>query len=531
MISYKFKKSHIFQVGISLLLFLTFSTNASQYNFPTVFRLGAGVNASNPGESYPYCFDFKSRFVPGSAGTSLFKTSLIKTRKEFLKALNVSASAAGKYAFFSGSATASVDEKYAFTSDSLTWMVYLQSDLGRSEIYDEALKSEPQNLINQKKFSEFLTRCGAELVTQEQRSVLVAAVFYVQNLSAQQRALLEAKFSGSASTGAWSADASSQFRSFVEEASRNSRVTLDVLTIGGAGASDLAPLFTDYGDLTTVSAILRNYVAKMTFDTATATSYVTTNMSRYGWKGNTIDVGIQDSAIADYYLLYRDVDSIKQRAYGYVSGDLLGSIKLTDSQRNHVKTLYANSDVLVNSIIDTARKCRENASDCRSVSSFDLPIAKWPKIDPVGDISQIRNSVECVEVAPTISVEAKYLCEQKISFRVIANWPKIAGVEIGDRYGQLFSPIHGGTTDLAIVLAKHKAQFGEISESKFLELVTGEDFGSVKEAVDNGWSARELSIMIAFGSQSSTNRGLRSTLNFNFTDTKGLSVVRQFFMY
>ena len=113
----------------SLLIYLTVVsvTSAAEYGYhpSTPFRLGAGLNPSDPLEAYPVCFDHEIEPVPGTSGSSLFRLTLLESRRDFLREMSLSASMSGQYKFFSGGASVALDEGYSFSSDSLTWTVYL----------------------------------------------------------------------------------------------------------------------------------------------------------------------------------------------------------------------------------------------------------------------------------------------------------------------------------------------------------------------------------------------------------------------
>lgn len=515
-----------------LFTLIASACSAAEYSFPVSLRLGAGVNPSDPTDSFPYCFDFKSRPVPGTAGASLFRTSLVKTRKDFLKELNVSASAAGKYAFFSGAASGSLDEKYSFQSDSLTWIVYFQTDLGRAEIYDEVLKPFAKQLIDSKNFTQFSTRCGQELITQEKREASVSAIFTINNISQEQRKTIESKFSGEANASAFSVEANVSFRNFVEEAAKTSRITVDIATIGGNGAADLAPLFTDYSDLAAISGILRSYATKLNFDNSKATSYQSTKMTRYGWNGNVVDFSISDLALSDYYIIYRDIDIVKRKAYDLLNRATQNQIFLEGGQIESLKKAYGDSDALIGKIIQTARACRDNETKCVSAASFSLPPVAWPKLDPVGTMVQSKKTVTCNEAPAPIAAQAKYQCSQTSLFRAFARWAEISSIEATDRWGQRYGPSIGAPAIdlLALYQDANKQYGGGLTEKAFLELTLGESFTSVAEAKARGWSAREFGLSFIFGSQSANIGGLQTTLDFNFIDSKGVRTNRQIFM-
>lgn len=523
----------ISRLMVTLGIVFSLSCNASEYGFPLSLRLGAGVNPTDPTDRFPYCFDFKTRLIAGSAGSSLFRTSLIKTRKDFLRELNVSASAAGKYAFYSGAASGSLDEKYSFSTDSLTWIVYFQTDLGKSEIYDESLKPFANQLITSKNFTQFATRCGQELITQERREASVAAIFNISNVSQEQRKTLEGKFSGEANAELFSVEASVSFRNFVEEAAKTSRITVDVVTVGGSGAADLAALFTDYSDLAAISKILRNYTAKLTFENSKATSYQSTKMTRYGWGGNVVDFSIADIALSDYYLSFRDIDIVKRKAYDLLNLASQGQIELTADQTKSLKKAYADSDTLIAKIVQTARDCRDDEKKCISAVAFTIPSIDWPKFDPVGTLVQRKKIVECNESLGPISPQVKFQCSQTSLFRGVAKWANISSVEVIDRFGQRYSPLFSAeSVDFTTAYDEMNKRYGgSLTEAAFLELITSEKIVSIANAKAGGWSIRDMTLSFLFGSQSANTGGLQTTLDFSFLDGKGNRTKRQAFMY
>lgn len=527
------KKIVRYLVSCSAFVLLQCPVLSAEYGFPTTLRLGAGLSAADPLESFPYCFDYKTRLVSGSASGGSFRATVVRDRKQFLREMNVSASASGTYAFFSGSASGSVDERYSFDSDTLIWMVQFQSDLGRMEIYDETLKPFARDLINSKKHAEFARQCGTELVTQEHRRISVAAVYSMRNLTVEQKSAVEAKLDAGATASAWSAKATASYRNFIDEASRASKINVEIVTVGGPGPADLAPLFTDMGDLEQVSSILRSYAAKISFENAKATGYSTTKMIRYGWNGDSKDIGITELAIGDYYLIFRDTETTKQRAYGILQQQAAGVISLTSSQSANVQSAYVQSDKLLRDIVATARACRQEEKKCIPASKYALIRAKWPKLEPVGSVTQELKEVKCaVNPVPT-QPQVPFECQQVASFLVFAQWSDIAGIEVIDKFGQRITPLHDNTISLTAAYDRAKAKLGpDLTEAKFLTMETGEEgFANLQDAISKGWAARELTLRFLFGAHTLNTPGLRTTLDFLFTSKKGLVSQRQAFMY
>lgn len=522
--------------AVILVVLTATAVLAAEYSYPSVMRLGAGVDPTDPTEPIPYCFEFQTRKIPGSASGTNFQTSLVKNRKEFLREMNVSAAAAAKNTFFAANASLNVDERYSFSEDSVTWLVVFHRDLGKQEIFGEKPTEEFKALLADKdKQTEFATRCGTELVTQEQRKVSIAAVFSANNLSAEQKNNLEKHFSASGSKGAWSGEAEASFRNFVKEASSISRLSLSIAIVGGETYPDehgsgLAPLFTDFADLNAITNILRSYAAQLNFDNATTTSYTTTKMTRYGWTGNQLDVGVQDLSLADYYIFYRDLSWVKERSYGYLQNELRGSLALTADQRQLLTDIFKSADTQINAIVATANECRLDKSKCRPSSEFVFPKFDWPKLEPVGTVHLTSKTVSCTEVDRALGVEAKYLCEQRVVYRIVAKWPKITGVSVEDIYGQVMAPAQGSVITLRALHEAGATDLASLSEAAFIAMITGDNASTFQEADERGWGAKELSFVMHFGSNAAVVSGLKSTLTFSFTDERGAETTRKTFL-
>jgi hypothetical protein len=228
----------------------------------TTLRLGGGVDPNNPLTVLPTCAQFLEKPIEGTAVTTTFALSLVNSRKELYSALSVSASLSAQYAFFSASGALSFDNDYAFSSDSVVWMLKAYSDFGRFEAANPTLTVEAKAVLNADP-KEFARRYGTEIVLQERRAAQIAAVFSLQNISEQQKQKLETSFQGGVSLGLFSGDMQAAYKSFAAEATRISAMSIAVFAIGGGGIGQLANIITDGTDLNAVAITLREYASTL----------------------------------------------------------------------------------------------------------------------------------------------------------------------------------------------------------------------------------------------------------------------------
>jgi hypothetical protein len=256
-------------------------------------------------------------------------------------------------------------------------------------------------------------------------------------------------------------------------------------------------------------------------------------MDRYGWKGNTFDSGLTNSTIGDYYILYRDTEIKKNRSYAILQQAAGGAIKLSDNQFHQMKNVYSESDELVRKIIKVATECRKDSMKCLPISSFPIIQTKWPKVDPLGAVTQEQTRILCTQASISSEPQLPFTCQQTVDYLVYGKWAEIAGVQVTDSFGQQILPKHGDMLDLEKAFDAAKGKYGpDLNEAAFVSLATGDSgLSSLKEAAAKGWGCRRLSLSFLFGSHSSNTGGLRTTLNFDATSTSGTVSQRQSFMY
>lgn len=513
----------------SLLIYITgiSAAFAAEYGYhpSTPFRLGAGLNPSDPLEAYPVCFDHEIEPVPGTSGSSLFRLTLLESRRDFLREMSLSASMSGQYKFFSGGASVALDEGYSFSSDSLTWTVYLTADFGRQALKNETPNAVSKALLDAGEHEEFATRCGTELVVQERRTALVAAVFSVSNLSESRRRSLAASLNASASAGIWSAAVSANYSEFVSQAAQTSQINLSVVTIGGPGGSNLANLIKDYGDLSEITAVLSEYAKSFTFENAVSSSFLTASMERYGWNGEIVDLDEVNFSLGEYYYRFQEIQDTKSRAE-----ELLKSheSKLSAAQKAELRSVADNSLGILSDITKAARNCRDTG-DCVLASTFEIPRIVWPLLSPLGNLGALDSTTTCDQLPKGLVDGVNFFCRATYRFRAAGKWERISKITVLDESGNELPLSSGEILTVREFFDKFASSvFGSsITEQRFLREFVGDGSLTIADAEAAGWRIRVFGVDALFGASEKPTRGIRRAFTGVFSPTDEINVIER----
>ncbi|RVH37679.1 hypothetical protein [Sinorhizobium meliloti] len=415
------------------LMTLPFDAFATEYKYhpATTMRLGAGVDPKRPFDAYPYCFQFKDKRVENTNLNVRLDARLLKSRRELIETLNMSLSLSGSYGLFEGGGSASFDSRYEFSSDTFVWAIYAFNDYGRLEVVDEQLTTEAQSFLSRKEFEKFATRCGTEVITQEKRLAQVTAIFSLRNVSELQRTTLEAAFNASYGVPGVGAEASGNYKKFVSDASRISTVSVSIVAVGAGGISELSEIIVDISDIETIKETLKKIISNIDFDTAAPSSYFSTSMARYGWQPTTtLDVGILDRALGEYYILYRDAQArqarVREITDEYANGNLTELISPTQFQE--MQQYDQELSAYLDNVVSSAMKCRDApvVENCRTTGLI-IPTRLLPDLKLIGNITVEGIEANCVRSA-IASFGLYYQCSGKIRLLIAARWDQISEV-------------------------------------------------------------------------------------------------------
>lgn len=496
------------------------TVNAAEYGYhpSSPLRLGAGLNASDLLESYPVCFDYEVTPVGGTSGSSLFRVTLLESRRDFLREMSLSASMSGHYKFFSGGASFGLDEGYSFSQDSLTWTVYLSTDFGRQALKNERPNQVAAELLQKDEHQKFARRCGTELVVQERRSALIAAVFSVSNLSEAEHRSLTASLNASASGGVWSAEVAANYSEFVAQAAQTSQINLSVVTIGGPGGADLAPLITNYGNLSQITDVLKQYATTLNFENAVSSSYLTASMERYGWDGTSLDLDEVNFMIGEYYFKFQEIEEVKSKAEELIQGK---SSELSTSQKNELRTIADGALRALTDITKAAKACRETGN-CRSAADFAVPSIVFPVLSPIGKLGMASSTVTCEPVPKGLINGVNFICRATYRLRAAGRWEKIASTSVFDENGNEIGVSSGPilTVREAAEQFINAAFSGTVTEAAIVRELVGDGSTTIEATHDAGWTIRVFNVELSFGAAERPATGdIRRLLTVDFAET------------
>lgn len=493
------------------------AVNAAEYGYhpSSPLRLGAGMNPSDLLESYPVCFDYEVTPVGGTSGSSIFRVTLLESRRDFLREMSLSASMSGHYKFFSGGASFGLDEGYSFSEDSLTWTVYLSADFGRQALKNERPNQVAAGLLQSDEHQEFARRCGTELVVQERRSALIAAVFSVSNLSEAEHRRLTASLNASASGGVWSAEVAANYSEFVAQAAQTSQINLSVVTIGGPGGANLAPLITDYGDLSQITSILKQYATSLNFENAVSSSYLTASMERYGWDGTSLDLDEVNFMIGEYYFKFQEIQEVKTKAEELLRSS---SSDLSTPQKDELRGIADDALRTLSEITKAAKECRETGN-CRSATDFTVPSIVFPVLSPIGKLGMASSTVTCEPVPKGLVGGVNFICRATYRIRAAGRWEKIASTSIFDESGNEIAISNGPILSVREAAEQfvNAAFSGAITEAAIIRELVGDGSTTFEAADSAGWTIRVFNVDVSFGAAERPSSGdIRRLLTVDF---------------
>lgn len=367
-----------------LLTLMGSGAHAGSYKYhpDSWLHLGKGINPFYPSNGYADCiaYDGEARIDNSGVRETTATLSLVKTREDFYNLTQFSASIAGSYKFVSGSGSYRSEKEDTFHSDSLTWIIFFESQYGIFGMRNPRLKPEYVNLDADSLYAT----CGSEVVKSHKKVAMAYALFTLHNVSEAHRHEIESHLSGGAQTGIWSAKMESSFNSVLRSASAASNLTVQIRAIGGNGISDLSDLAEQkdpnedgYAFYQRVPAILKKYVEGLNAQTASASEFETASIKVYK---PTIPMRFADfksGVIGMMFTGYQDAESIYKRASGILTGDESVNYQLTSQETSNLQRAIQNATEVMNTITTSAEPCFVSGQKCVMPTMQLLPV-RWP---------------------------------------------------------------------------------------------------------------------------------------------------------
>lgn len=372
-----------FMIFFMVLIPLVSPSATYQYLPEGWMRLGGGYNPYQPTAGFAECISHEGEERKDYSGVknSVATITKLSTLESYYILTHFSASLAGSYTFYSGSASYNSLQEDAFHSDTFTWILFFESKYGIFGLKNPKLKEEYKKLS----VDELYSTCGSEIVIQQKKTAMAYALFTLKNISENHRKELETRFSGGTKTGIWSVTMDASFQNILRSALASSSLRIQIQTVGGRGISDLTDLIgpqsineDGFAYFSKVPAALKKYVENITDDRTAPTEFQTASISVFRAGVPTKFNQFKDGQIATMYTLYEGARSIFTRADNILFGKDSSDYSLSDQEKNNLSSVQAKMKVMMNTIIDAAAPCFEIGGACQ-VPPVALPFIKWPQ--------------------------------------------------------------------------------------------------------------------------------------------------------
>lgn len=378
---------------VSLTLWHSGESRAAVYEYhpSSPFHIAGGFDPLKPFELTLPCVDYDSIVNIDTEGAvkTRFTLSLVKSREELYKHLQVSASLSAHYYFFGGGAGFELDEENSFHADSLTWIVKAGSDYGRYLLKNPRLNPQAQGFLDRGEHDMFAKRCGSEAVLEERRGAMIASIFTLENLSSENKRRLSTSFKGGFDLGFFDISLSTEYKDFYKFATTMGKMKLDVYALGGTGVTAFKELVQAKPyDLQKVGSVLAEYTGSLTPQKAVPTEYMTASMERFGWKGQSLASVHRDTVLSILYHRYRDAESTARRIDRILRDQ---NVELNEEQRKKYLTQYGEYSESMNMFRDAAVKCEKDIEKC-VVPTVQLSFVTWPKSASDFDLCEIERN-------------------------------------------------------------------------------------------------------------------------------------------
>jgi len=345
-----------------------------QYYPNSPIHLGATFDPRQITEVHLPCikFDGRSQLDAYNSSSQLgmetqYTVDQLKTRHQLYNYLHISASVSGHYKFFSGGASYDLEQESTFDSDSFSWVIRGYTKYGEFGMSNPRLNAEAEALKSDA--TAFRSRCGTDFVGQESRSVLIAAVYTVKNLSETNWKKVSADFNAAVGGGVWGLDAKAKYDSFFKEAVTNGTLSFRLYIIGGEGIKTLGDLALATGDIEKVKQIIADYTKQLSIEYSVPTDFLTGSLRQFVPSLGAYDFGLYNKFIEDAYLeLTEDQARADRLRMVLLRSDDYG---LTEDR---ITSLKANLDGLTGAI----SKLYARAQSCRELHDVTMSALRTP---------------------------------------------------------------------------------------------------------------------------------------------------------
>jgi hypothetical protein len=384
-----------------------------KYHPSITLHLGSSFNPLQPDQVFPNCITYDqvvSLEGKGSINTD-YSSSLVNSREELYRHLNLDAALSASFLFGSGSASFSLDEEYHFGSRDLVWVVKGVSDYGRYAIVGARLTAAAAALRSNP--VTFARRCGYEFVGQEHRAVQVAAVYSLHDLTETEKSRMTAALEGGASWSGGKFEVKGKTDNFKKAAREVSQVHVNIFAIGGGGLKLLASI-TGNEDIAEIQPKIKTYVESMGPEAAAPIEYVTGSWRSFGVDLDPAALEQQTLVLSEVYFSYRQYEPLLRQTGALIRESAAPGTWLTEDQAVQLNRDYLAIANVLEQLREVAHSCLDNAdSNAKRWRRQGRALTNQLRMASLLEEKMLPSSTE-IDAAANYRANANFMREHKV---------------------------------------------------------------------------------------------------------------------
>lgn len=341
------------------------------YHPDSTFAVGKGVNPDSPLKEHLRCIQHTDTLALDNQGavTTKFYMQMVKTKKELLKTLSLSATLSAHHKFSKLGAKLEAGTNFEKTlevkRDQIVIVLKAEADYGRHEYSDYVLKEQFQNMLLENSHEDFIKRCGTHFVVRERRKAMVAAIFKISNLSKKAKRKLNIQVGGGIEYGLGGVDAKTTFDLAMDMAREEGKVNVKFFALGGKGIGALNTMAASQ-DFISVSTAMGNYMESVDPSTAPAVKYYLAPMELFGLNAPVPNED-KDAVLNDLYFEYNSIEETTNK----LKEELDTNLSLPSEAKKYYTEMYEIYEKNRQALWEASHKCvKENICE---KPELDLP--------------------------------------------------------------------------------------------------------------------------------------------------------------
>jgi hypothetical protein len=353
----------------------------------SIMSIGLGFSPNDVSAAKIRCIEYTAESLEPGALTTQFFYTLVTNSEQLKSTLSLDSKVDASFLLFSGSATYDLKESSAIASDSITVVISARSEFPRLSMKAGAhLTPEAMALLSDS--LQFEKTCGSRVVQIEHRGASVSAIVTVFGLTTDQKTNVTSGLSVHGGWGPLTAAASVAFQKELSEASKQSRVGIQVVATGGNGFSTLSGLVTattgQPDALHAIQAVLANYVQQFTKDNAVPIGFDVVSMESFGWRptDRTLTHSWTLSKERKLRLLAqraREISDQEQAAKGILAGIDPRRIEFTSATLSELRAALTVWDDYMSDLSAAHTACKQTRSP--DDQPCEIPTRSLPRAD------------------------------------------------------------------------------------------------------------------------------------------------------